>query len=108
MVSRLIWFALVSLAAVGCIAAFRWIVGSHVVDRTLPAAVAATGASDTALPLPKGDLLPSPFFAPREIPVATVKVAPTENTQELKATNDEIVNWHWHQGSKVVRRRRAQ
>ena len=109
MVSRIIWFALFSLAAVGGLATVRSVVGSNVVDRTLPAAVAATGASDTALPLPKGDRLPSPFFngAPREIPVVTVKVAPTENPQKLEATNDEIVSWHWHQGSKIVRRRRT-
>jgi hypothetical protein len=86
MVSRLIWFALFSLAAVGGLAAVRLIVGSHVVDRTLPAAVAATGAYDIALPLPKGDRLPSPLFdgAPREIPTVTMKVAPAENPKNQK------------------------
>ena len=110
MVSRLIWFALFSLAAVGGLAAVRLIVGSHGVDRTLPAAVAATGAYDIALPLPKGDRLPSPLFdgAPREIPTVTMKVAPAENPQKPEAANDDIVSWHWHQGSKIVRRRKAQ
>jgi hypothetical protein len=109
MVSRPIWFALLSLAAVGGLATVRSIVGSHVVRRTLTAAVAATDARDT-LPLPKSDRLPSPFFdgAPREIPVVAVKVAPIEKSQKPEATNDDIVSWHWHQGTKIVRRRRAQ
>jgi hypothetical protein len=109
MASRPIWFALFSLAAVGGLGMVRAILGSQVADQTLRAAVAATDASDTALPLPKGDRLPSSFIdgAPREIPVVTVKVAPTENPQKLEATNNEIVSWHWHQGSKIVRRRRT-
>ena len=107
MATRLIWFALFSLAAVAGLATVRSIVGPYVVDRGLPAAVAAT---DTALPLSKGDRLPSAFFdgAPREIPVVAVKVAPIDNSQKPEATNNDIVSWHWHQGTKIVRRRRAQ
>ena len=110
MVSRLIWFALFDLAAVAALASVRMIKGSHVVDRPLPSAKTTAITSDDALALPKGDRLPSPFFdnAPREKPVATVKVAPIEAPKKVETSSGDIVSWHWHQGSKIVRRRRAE
>ena len=116
MVPRLIWFTLFGLAAVAALASVRLIKGWHVVDRPLPSAKATAIPSDDAPALPKGDRLPSPFFdnAPREKPVATVKVDPIEAPRKIEApkkvesSSGDIVSWHWHQGSKIVRRRRAE
>jgi hypothetical protein len=82
----------------------------------LPPARSTAITSDDAPALPKGDRLPSPFFdnAPREKPAAAVKVAPIEAPRKIEApkkpesSSEDIVSWHWHQGSKVVRRRRAE
>jgi hypothetical protein len=110
MVSRLIWFALFGLAAIGALVSVRWINGSFVVHQTLPLARAANTTTDDAPALPKGDRLPSPFFdkIPSEKPVATVKAAPIEAPKKLESPNDDIVSWHWHQGSKIVRHRRVE
>jgi hypothetical protein len=110
MFSRLIWFGLFSLIAIGSFASVRLIKGSDGVGPVLPAAIAAIDVTDAAPPLPKGDRLPSPFFdgPPREIPVAATKVVPIETSPKMETSNDDIVSWHWHEGSKVVRRRRAQ
>jgi hypothetical protein len=71
--------------------------------------VVAADVSNATTPLLKGDRLPSRFFdsVVPEAPVATIKVVPTEVLKKPEAIKDDIVNWHWHQGSKVVRRRKS-
>jgi hypothetical protein len=112
----MVWLALFCLAAIIGLAAVRSVVGSNAPSRTMPAAIAAD-VSDAATPLPKGDRLPSRFFdkpasastrapAPINPAVAPIKAAPMEAPKQAKA-NDDIVSWHWHQGSKVVRRRKG-
>jgi hypothetical protein len=113
MVSRLIWFSLFGLAAIGALVSVRWIKGSFVVHQTFPlarAAIITTDDTDDAPALPKGDRLPSPFFdnAPNEKSVATVKTIQVEAPKKLESPNNDIVSWHWHQGSKIVRRRRVE
>jgi len=65
----------------------------------------------------KGNRLPSRLFDDTlsNTPIETVQVVPTElprpsaqPAKQTEASKDEIVSWHWHEGSKVVRRRRAQ
>jgi hypothetical protein len=113
---RMVWLALFCLAAIGGLAVIRSVVGSSSATRPMPAAISAD-FSDAAPPLPKGDRLPSRFFdkpVPTSTPavatinptVATTKVDPPETPKQAKA-NDDIVSWHWHQGSKIVRRRKS-
>jgi hypothetical protein len=80
-------------------------------------AVAADVTDAENPPLAKSDRLPSRFFD-RALPkttVQTAKIAPADVPKEpetaLKlpeASKDDVVSWHWHEGAKVVRRRRSQ
>jgi hypothetical protein len=113
---RTVWLAIFCLAAIGGVAVIRSIVGSSSASRALPAAISADISEDTPA-LPKGDRLPSRFFD-RTVPASTpavatinpavvpIKAAPAEAPKQPPA-KDDIVSWHWHQGSKIVRRRKS-
>jgi hypothetical protein len=102
---RLLWFGLFSLLGISGLFAARTVAGLTVIKHSAPDAIAAD-ATDIGLPLPKGDRLPSPFDGalPKTV-VDTGKITPTETRQPAEAPKDEIANWHWHEGSKIVRRR---
>ena len=111
---RLLWLALFCLLGIGGLFAARTVAGVTPGGRT---AVTADVTDAEKLPLVKGDRLPSQFFD-RTLPkttVETVKIASTDVPKEpetaLKqpeASKDDVVSWHWHEGAKVVRRRRSQ
>jgi|SRR5581483_5516394 len=114
--SRVVWLALFCLAAIGGLAVIRSVVGSSSATRPMPADMAAD-VSDAAPALPKGDRLPLRSFDKAAPPpdvittnpaVATSAVAPVETAKRPEAkAKDDIVSWHWHQGSKIVRHRKA-
>ena len=104
---RLRWFALFSLLGITGLFAARTVAGVTVIKHSAPDAIAADATDIGELPLAKGDRLPSPFLdgaLPKTV-VDTVKVTPTEAPQPAEAPKNEIANWHWHEGSKIVRRR---
>jgi hypothetical protein len=106
---RLVWLALFCLAGIGGLFAVRSAVGVTQVGKAAPQAIAAD-VSDPSIPLAKGDRLPSRSFDSilPKTSVATVKIVPFESPRRPEASNDDVVSWHWHEGSKVIRRRRAQ
>jgi|1186.fasta_scaffold1071875_1 hypothetical protein len=104
---RLLWFGLFSLLGISGLFAARTVAGVTVIKRGVPDAIAADAADNHDLPLAKGDRLSSPFLdgaLPKTV-VGTVKIAPTETPQQSEAPKDAIASWHWHEGSKIVRRR---
>jgi hypothetical protein len=103
---RLIWLALFCLAGIGGLFAVRSVVAVSAINRATPEAIAAD-PTDVATPLPKGDRLPSQFFD-RALPQTAVEIVPTEAPKQSEVSKDDVVSWHWHEGSKVVRRRRSQ
>jgi len=105
----LILLVVLCLAGIGGLFAIRFVVGVTAVVHASPEP-AAPDATDLATPLPKGDRLPSQVFdgAVPKAPVETVKIVPTEAPRQSEASKDDVVSWHWREGSKVVRRRRAQ
>jgi hypothetical protein len=111
---RLTWLAIFCLAGIGGLFAVRSAVGVTAVGRA-PAAITADVTESSTSALAKGDRLPSRFFdsALPNSAVETIRIVPTEATKQESpkqstASKEEIVSWHWHEGSKVVRRRRAQ
>jgi len=107
---RLILLAVFCLAGISGLLAIRFAAGVTAGVHGTPEAIAAD-VTDAATPLPKGDRLPSRSFdeASSKTSVETVKIIPPEvPKQQSEASKDNIVSWHWHEGSKVVRRRRAQ
>lgn len=105
---RAVWLALFCLAGIGGLFSLRSVVGVSTIGRTTPQAATAD-MIDVAAPLPKGDRLPSRFFdstLPKPA-IETVKIVPTETPKNSQASKDDVVSWHWHEGSKVVRHRRA-
>src|SRR5574337_744352 len=104
---RLVWLALFSLLGISGLFAARTVAGVTVIKRGAPDAVAADVTDNDELPLAKGDRLPSPFLdgaLPKTV-VDTVKITPTEAPKQSEAPKHEIASWHWHEGSKIVRRR---
>jgi hypothetical protein len=103
---RMIWLTLFCLAAVGCLTVLRWVMSPAVSARPPPAAV----ASDNT-PLAKGDRFPSQVDngALRLAGlVALKKAAALSAISTPKTATDDVVSWHWREGSKVVRRRHSQ
>jgi len=106
---RVIWLALLCFVGIGGLFVIRSLMGASAASRDAPEVIAPdVTAAET--PLPKGDRLPSRFFdgAPPKAAVETVKIVPPEAPKPPEASRDDVVSWHWHEGSKVVRRRRAQ
>jgi hypothetical protein len=113
---RLIWLALFCLAGICSLFAVRSVVGVGAVGRAPPKAIAADLA-DLTPPLAKGDRLPSRFFdsALPKTAVETTKIVPIEPPEQStslrkqsEVSKEDVVMWHWHEGSKIIRRRRAQ
>jgi hypothetical protein len=113
---RLLWLALFCLLGIGGLLAARTVAGVTPGGRTAMKAVTADVTDAEKPPLAKGDRLPSWFFD-RALPkaaVETVKITPTDLPKEPEAalkpeaSKDDVVSWHWHEGAKVVRRRRSQ
>ena len=106
---RVIWLALLCFVGIGGLFVIRSLMGASAASRDAPEVIAPdVTAAET--PLPKGDRLPSRFFdgAPPKAAVETVKIVPPEAPKPPEASRDDVVSWHWHEGSKVVRRRRTQ
>jgi hypothetical protein len=116
---KVVWLALFCAVGVGGLFVIRSPLGVSASSRGVPE-VTAADVVDVATPLPKGDRLPSRFFDnPLPQPaVETVKIVPAEPSKQeppkqetpkrSEAARDDVVSWHWHEGSKVIRRRRAQ
>lgn len=90
--------------------------GVGAAGRAAPKAVAADLA-DLTPPLAKGDRLPSRLFdnALPKTAVETTKIVPVEPPVQSTAlrkqseiSKEDVVVWHWHEGSKIIRRRRVQ
>ena len=114
---RLILSAALCLAGIAVLFAVRTVVGANAVT-AVPLKVITADTIDSATPpLSKGDRLPSPFFDTPlpETPVETVTILqteiprqPAEPPKQSEASKDDVVSWHWHEGSKVIRRSRTQ
>jgi hypothetical protein len=116
---RTLWLALVGLLVVSALFALRTSTGARAIagrtDAAPPAAI-----EDDGLPLAKSDRLPSLALnrAESKASVTTVKIAP--DPPETKASSrtveahragrerEEITGWHWHAGSKTIRRTTSQ
>ena len=116
---KLIWLAFFCLAAIGSLFAVRAILVIGPNARAAPhTAIVPTDFPDPASPLAKGDRLPSRLLdlALPRIPVETRKIAPVERSDRSAApaiegpevAKEDVVMWHWHEGAKITRRRRAQ
>jgi hypothetical protein len=105
---RLIWRAIFCLVGIGGLFAVRSAVGLSAIGRAAPEATPAD-ETDFATPLAKGDRLPPPRMVDdNPIPktaVETVKIVPPDPPKQQDRSKDGIVSWHWHEGSKIVRRR---
>jgi len=113
---RLIWLALFCLAGICSLFAVRSVVDVGAVGRAAPKAIAAD-LEDLAPALAKGDRLPSRLFdnALPQTAVETTKIVPIEPPKQSTAlrkqselSKEDVVMWHWHEGSKIIHRRRAQ
>jgi hypothetical protein len=112
---RLIWLALFCLAAIGSLCAVRVILGMGANARAAPPTAIVP---DPTPPLAKGDRLPLrlPELSLPRTPVETTKIAPVERSDRSTApavegsevAKEDVVMWHWHEGAKITRRRRAQ
>jgi hypothetical protein len=113
---RLIWLALFFHSGICSLFVIRSVVGVGAVGRAAPKAVAADLA-DLTPPLAKGDRLPSRLFdsALPKVAVETTKIVPIEPPEQSttlrkqsEVSKEDVVIWHWHEGSKIIRRHRAQ
>jgi hypothetical protein len=115
--ARTVWLALICLLAVGVLFAVRTGIGARVVPvGTASLADAATApAIDEQPPPAKADKLPSRYFpaTPSKTTVSTIEIAPTPEPEKARPTaslngpkteNQEVTSWHWHAGSKIVKR----
>jgi hypothetical protein len=112
-----IWLAMFSVISIVGLFAVRNI-SSVATGRVVPNDLLAADLVDLENPaLAKSDRLPSRFFdnAPPQAAVETAKVVPPASRERLdippkqsESSEDDIVSWHWHEGTKVVRRRRSQ
>jgi hypothetical protein len=106
---RLLWLPVFCLIAIGGLFAVRGLRAdvSELGNRPAPAALAAD-FSDLAEPaLAKSDRLPINLVKPYRPVSTTLKektTVPVPAAQQVQ-TADDVVSWHWHEGSKVVRRR---
>ena len=106
---RLLWLPIVCLVTIGGLFAMRGLRAnvSAPGDHPAPAALAAD-FSDLAEPaLAKSDRLPVNLVKPDRPVSTTLKeetAVPVPAAQQVR-TADDVVSWHWHEGSKVIRRR---
>jgi hypothetical protein len=113
---RTFWLALICLLAVSVLFAVRTGIGARLIPvATASLADAATASAiDEEPPLAKADRLPSRQFpaAPKKT-VSTIETAPTLEPEKARPTasvsgprteNREVTSWHWHVGSKIIKR----
>jgi len=114
---RLILSAALCLAGIAGLFAVRTVVGANAVTAVPPKVITADTVDSATPPLSKSDRLPSRFFDTPlpKTSVETVKILPTEIPKQpteppklSEASKDDVVSWHWHEGSKVIRRSRTQ
>ena len=102
----MIWLTLFCLAAVGCLTVVRWIMTPAVSSRPSPMLTVVSEGKTAAT---KGDRLPSSHVddgALRQAGLDALKNAVALSAiSKRKSSSDDVVSWHWREGSKVVRRR---
>jgi hypothetical protein len=110
---KLIWLVVISIISIGGLFVARNI-GSAATHRVVPNDLLAADLIDLGNPaLAKSDRLPSRFFdnALPKAAVEIVKVVPDSPKrldnplQQPESSKDDIVSWHWHEGTKIIRRR---
>lgn len=107
---RLIWLALFCLAALGGLSVVRSVIGPGAAANPAPT-TPATNLADFNKPLAKGDRLGSHYMdngALRQAGLDALKNAVmSADSSKRDAAADNVVSWQWHEGSKIVRRRRS-
>jgi hypothetical protein len=112
---RTIWLAFGCLLCLGALFALRASTGARSIatpgDSAPPAAIEDG-------PLAKSDRLPSlPLdHAEAKVSVRTVKIAPEQAeakaspkaAQQAGSERNEVTSWHWHAGSKAIKRTTSQ
>jgi hypothetical protein len=113
---RTFWLALICLLAVSVLFAVRTGLGTRLISVATASADAATASAiNEEPPLAKADRLPSRYFlaTPSKTTVSTIEVAPTPEPEKAGPTasvsgqrteNHEVTSWHWHVGSKIIKR----
>jgi hypothetical protein len=110
---RPIWLALICLLFLSALFALRTSIGARTIGESADAATVA--AIDDRPPLEKSDKLSLDLSRPEaKASVTTVQIAPTTREAKTSAkTTDahpaaserrEVTTWHWHVGSKIVKR----
>jgi hypothetical protein len=115
--ARTDWLALICLVAVSVLFAVKTSIGARVIPAgTASLADAATAPAITEEPpLAKADRLPSRYFpaTPSKTTLSTVGIMPTPEPEKAMPTaslsaprteNREVTSWHWHSGSKIIKR----
>jgi hypothetical protein len=112
---RTIWLAVVCLLFLSALFALRSSIGARpIVEST---AAAPPAVVDDGPPLAKSDRLPSLDLDRTEAKasVSTVKIAPTPPAAngspkkvEAAGEREEVTSWHWHAGSKTIKRTTSQ
>jgi hypothetical protein len=111
---RTIWLALVCLLFLSALFALRTSIGARTISGSTDPA--PPSAIDNGPPLEKSDKLPSLDLnrAEAKASVTTVKIAPapreakasakTSEANHAAGERKEVTSWHWHAGSKIVKR----
>jgi hypothetical protein len=105
---RFVWLALVCLCFVGALSVVRTTIAARAVTEAVSpdSPGAAPAETDDAPPLAKADKLPvaDPGVAKKLVTVVPIEPAPAEKKTKTPAKIEETTNWHWHEGSKVIKR----
>jgi hypothetical protein len=114
--SRTVWLALIFLLFLSALFALRASIGAPtLIGSTAAVPPSAIGAGPPP-PLEKSDKLPSLDLhrAEAKASVMTVKIAPAPREAKASAKTSEVTHaagerkevtsWHWHAGSKIVKR----
>lgn len=104
---RTVWLALVCLICLGALFALRTSFGSSPMKVKPSSFEAAAGSEREQVPLAKADRLDLNYLrnAPEEISVDTINTSrPAPTAPEVKLKDTEVTSWHWHEGSKTIKR----
>jgi hypothetical protein len=113
---RFVWLALICLCLVGALSVVRTTIAARAVTESASPALAeaAPAETDDAPPLAKADKLPVAdsgvakkmvTVVPIEpAPAEKIEPAPTEKKTKAPAKIEETTSWHWHEGSKIIKR----
>jgi hypothetical protein len=105
---RFVWLALICLCLVGALSVVRTTIAARAVTEAVSpeSADAATAQTDDAPPLAKADKLPVPNsdVAKKIVTVVPIEPAPAEKKTKAPAKIEETTSWHWHEGSKIIKR----